>query len=74
MIELKFSLFDIEYHVNCVYDYVAIYDGASVNSRLIGRYCGGNPPSFVSSRTQYMTLEYVTDFYETKAGFLAEWK
>jgi hypothetical protein len=70
-VELKFSLFDIEYDANCQFDYLAIYDGPNVNSRLIGKYCGTTPPAFILSRQNYMTLEYVTDYYETKDGFIA---
>mgnify|MGYP000018708000 CR=1 FL=1 len=73
-IELKFSLFDIEYHPNCENDYVSIYDGPDTNSRMIGKYCGSTPPSFILTRQNYMTIEYVTDYYETKDGFMAEWR
>ena len=73
-VELKFSLFDLEYHPQCSHDYVAIYDGPDRNSRLIGRYCGATPPTFILTRQNYMTIEYITDYYETKEGFIAEWK
>ena len=74
VVETKFSLFDIEYHPSCDHDYVAMYDGPDVYSPLIGKYCGSYPPMYVKSTSQHLTVEYVTDFYETKDGFVMEWK
>ena len=37
VIEIKFSIFDIEYEPTCDHDYVAIYDGRDVNAMLIGK-------------------------------------
>ena len=73
-VEVKFSLFDIEYHPNCDSDYLAIYDGPDRNSNLIGKYCGSSPPAFLISSSNYMTLEYITDYYETKEGFILDWR
>ena len=73
-VEIKFSLFDIEYHPNCDSDYLAIYDGPDRNSNLIGKYCGSTPPAFLISSSNYMTLEYITDYYETKEGFILDWR
>ena len=73
-VEIKFSLFDIEFAPNCGNDYLAIYDGPDTLSRLIGKYCGSSPPLYILSRQNYVTLEYITDFYETKDGFIANWR
>ncbi|CBY40558.1 unnamed protein product, partial [Oikopleura dioica] len=75
IVELRFTLFDIEVASNCNADYIAIYDGPTkVGYPMVGKYCGSDPPAFVRTTGRYMTLEYITDFYETKDGFIAEWR
>ena len=38
---LNFTVFDMENHTNCGFDYLEIRDGASEHSPLIDQYCGG---------------------------------
>ena len=73
IVELRFTLFDIEVDSNCNADYIAIYDGPTkLGYPLIGKYCGSVPPAFVRSSQRYMTLEYITDFYETKERVISK--
>lgn len=69
----RFEEFDLEASSNgdCRYDYLAVYDGDSINSRLIGRYCGSAIPESVKSVTNTMTVQFVTDSSVTKGGFRA---
>nr|KAG5692366.1 hypothetical protein BaRGS_007979 [Batillaria attramentaria] len=50
IIALKFTAFQIEAHSSCMYDYVDVYDGNSLSSRRIGRYCGMTPPDIIKTR------------------------
>ena len=40
----RFSLFDIEPHVYCKYDYLELRDGWDDQSPQLGRYCTTRPP------------------------------
>ncbi|XP_049633697.1 cubilin [Suncus etruscus] len=63
---------DIEDTYYCYYDSLKIYDGDSVNSRLIGKYCGTQTVSFHSSRNS-LTFQFSSDNSISGKGFLLEW-
>ncbi|XP_053384013.1 cubilin-like isoform X1 [Mercenaria mercenaria] len=72
VIQLKFQMFDLEEHSTCNYDYLDIYDGRSLASPLIGRYCGDAIPSEqIRSTSNTMTINFITDSSVTRAGFRA---
>jgi cubilin len=57
---------------NCDYDdYVAVYDGGSTASPLIGRFCGNTVPETIFSSTNRMMLNMVTNSYGAGEGFAA---
>lgn len=55
----------------CTCDYIAIYDGPSVNSRFLGKVCNDSQSSFYSS-SNYMTVLFRTDSSVVGRGFKAE--
>jgi hypothetical protein len=70
----RFEEFDVESSVNgnCQYDYLAVYDGTTVDSsNLIGRYCGDVLPDNVKSTSNTMTVQFKTDGSVAKGGFRA---
>ena len=67
----RFTAFSLEAASRCQYDYVAIYDGDSVSSPLIGRYCGTTVPDVVKSTSNKMLVNFVTDSSLTSDGFSA---
>ena len=70
----RFEEFDVESSANgnCQYDYLAVYDGPTINSSaLIGRYCGDVLPENIKSRANTMTVQFKTDASVTKGGFRA---
>ena len=69
----KWDEFNIEYEPQCLWDYIAIYDGPDTLSPLIGRYCGKEPPRYIRSTGSTLTLEYITDEYINSPGFTVEW-
>ncbi|XP_053373742.1 deleted in malignant brain tumors 1 protein-like isoform X2 [Mercenaria mercenaria] len=72
VIQLKFQMFDLQADSTCSYDYLDIYDGPSLTSPLIGRYCGdGIPSEQIRSTSNTMTINFVTDSSVTRAGFRA---
>ncbi len=73
-VSVSFTEFDVEEEANCNYDYVAVYDGNSVNAPLIGKYCNGNvPPSVIQSSGNALTIKFFSDFSLTKEGFVYNW-
>ncbi|XP_053687223.1 tolloid-like protein 1 [Sabethes cyaneus] len=70
-VALKFQSFEVENHDNCVYDYVEVRDGDSVDSRVIGVFCGYKIPPDMRSTTNKMFVKFVSDGSVQKAGFSA---
>ncbi|XP_078495985.1 cubilin-like [Ciona intestinalis] len=69
VIKVTFNPFNLENHVNCAYDYVAVYEGPTTASRLLGKYCGPKSLFFVTGRGRYMYMHYHTDASIPSNGF-----
>ncbi len=72
-LQFDFSEFNVEYHETCVYDYLEIYDGTSVEANLIGTYCGTNSPNIVTANNVdgALTFKFHADGGVTEPGWLA---
>ena len=55
-VTVNFLLFDLENSTNCIYDYVEIYDGNSINSPSLGQFCN-------NSQAQYLLREVQQQFF-----------
>ncbi|XP_026521487.1 CUB domain-containing protein 2 [Notechis scutatus] len=69
---LTFQHFDLEYHDNCEFDYIKIFNGVSEDQgNLLGKFCGTSfPPPFTSS-WNIMTLIFHSDNHVASQGFSA---
>ncbi|CAL8391408.1 unnamed protein product [Arctogadus glacialis] len=67
------SITDLQLENCCSCDYVAVYDGPSVNSRPLGKLCN-NTLNFFQSSSTYITVLFRTDGSGTGRGFNAEFK
>ncbi|XP_033007957.1 CUB domain-containing protein 2 isoform X1 [Lacerta agilis] len=69
---LTFHHFDLEYHDNCEFDYLMIYNGISEDQgNLLGKFCGTSfPPPFTSS-WNIMTVIFHSDNHVASQGFSA---
>ncbi|XP_064419185.1 deleted in malignant brain tumors 1 protein-like [Latimeria chalumnae] len=67
---LKFLEFRLETSNNCVYDYVAIYDGPINPSSLLGKICSPSNQTFTSSSNS-MNVYFSSDSSVTFSGFSA---
>ncbi|XP_020655322.3 CUB domain-containing protein 2 [Pogona vitticeps] len=69
---LTFHHFDLEYHDNCEFDYIKIYNGVSEDQgNLLGKFCGKSfPPPFTSS-WNVMTVIFHSDNHVASQGFSA---
>ena len=63
--------FQLEPHSNCNYDKVEIYDGADVNARKIGPFCGTDNPADFTSSGNKLYVKFKTDGSQTYKGFEA---
>ncbi|KAH8417139.1 hypothetical protein KR222_004379 [Zaprionus bogoriensis] len=70
-IKLIFNEFTVESHQECAYDNVAIYDGESELSSLLGRFCGDKIPYPISSSTNQLYMVLKTDKNKQMNGFTA---
>ncbi|KAK4882987.1 hypothetical protein RN001_006306 [Aquatica leii] len=70
-VALKFQSFEVENHDNCVYDYVEVRDGLTMDSPLIGVFCGYKTPPDIRSTSNYLSIKFVSDGSVQKAGFSA---
>ncbi|XP_041824165.1 cubilin [Melanotaenia boesemani] len=74
LIRLSFSSFNLEYHANCNYDYLEVYDNGTVQTgHLIGRYCGRSVPPSITSSDNQLTLLFVADSSLSTEGFSASY-
>ncbi|XP_047205867.1 cubilin [Girardinichthys multiradiatus] len=73
LIRLSFNSFNLEYHSNCNYDYLEVYDGTGTTGNKTGRYCGRSVPPSITSADNEMTLLFVTDSSLSGEGFSASY-
>ncbi|KAH9505488.1 hypothetical protein Btru_057442, partial [Bulinus truncatus] len=62
VISLRFAYFYIQTSYGCQRHYVEVYDGESVSSRRIGRYCGYSAPSVIRSTGSKILIRFVSDY------------
>ncbi|XP_052804288.1 hemicentin-1-like isoform X2 [Mya arenaria] len=68
---ISFSSFSIE--SNCQYDHLQINDGDQPTSTSLGTFCGSNLPRPISSSTDKVWINFVTDSSVAKNGFRLEY-
>ena len=73
-IKVEFTMFDIESHTNCAYDYLNIYDGENTSATLIGQYCGTNSPGIDTAENNTsgaLTFQFHSDAGAVEQGWEA---
>lgn len=55
----------------CKYDFVEVRSGLSPDSRLHGKFCGGETPEVITSQGNNMRVEFKSDNTVCKRGFRA---
>ncbi|XP_042609241.1 inactive serine protease PAMR1 isoform X4 [Cyprinus carpio] len=67
----KFMMLSLEFDHSCQYDYIEVRDGESLNSRVIGRYCGNERPPPIKSTGNSLHILFISDGYKNFDGFFA---
>ncbi|XP_070337694.1 CUB and zona pellucida-like domain-containing protein 1 [Equus asinus] len=71
-IKLDFTEIFLEVDEYCRFDFVAVYDGSSTTSGLMGQVCGRVKPTFESS-SDSLTIVLSTDYANSYRGFSASY-
>ncbi|MBN1339199.1 MAG: PKD domain-containing protein [Bacteroidales bacterium] len=73
MMRCEFITFQVEYHANCNYDWLKIYDGENTASPLIGTYCGTDTPgtALATGASGALTFRFHSDYAATEPGWKA---
>uniref|UniRef100_A0A672T803 CUB domain-containing protein n=1 Tax=Sinocyclocheilus grahami TaxID=75366 RepID=A0A672T803_SINGR len=67
---LTFHHFELEYHTDCAYDYIKIYNGISEDEgNLLGKFCGDVSPPQFSSSWNVMSIIFHSDRHVARKGF-----
>ncbi|KAL0832534.1 hypothetical protein ABMA28_000744 [Loxostege sticticalis] len=70
-VALRFHSFEVENHDTCSYDKVLIRDGDSMDSPLLGMFCGHKIPPDIRSTSNKLLVIFESDSTVQKAGFSA---
>lgn len=73
-ISVDFRSFELEFHLECEYDWLKIYNGQSVDDELIGTFCGSNSHGTIvaDNPAGALTFAFHSDYSETAAGWVAK--
>ena len=73
LVQLTFTVFNVEFEAECKYDWVQIVDGDG--SMLTEKMCGSElPKEPITSKTNVMIVKFFTDSSYNLDGFRATWK
>lgn len=64
-------MLSLEFDHTCQYDYVEVRDGDSINSQVIGRFCGNERPPPIHSTGNSLHILFVSDGYKNFDGLFA---
>ena len=74
-ITIEFLQFSLEQHSLCSHDFIKIYDGDSVNSRVVYtgariiKYCGPCSPPILKSTGNSLLIVFISNKIVTSTGF-----
>uniref|UniRef100_H3ACI3 CUB domain containing protein 2 n=2 Tax=Latimeria chalumnae TaxID=7897 RepID=H3ACI3_LATCH len=72
-VTLVFHDFQLEKNEGCNFDFVAVFDGGSMNDSHLGHFCGNTKPSDVVSSGNELLVVFKSDFNIGGRGFKANY-
>ena len=72
-VSITFDMFNFEHDKRCLFDSVEFFDGPSINSKSVGRFCGTSKPIGVRSSLNVLTIRMKTDDTIESMGFSLRW-
>uniref|UniRef100_A0A2C9KDX1 CUB domain-containing protein n=1 Tax=Biomphalaria glabrata TaxID=6526 RepID=A0A2C9KDX1_BIOGL len=74
VVRLTFQAFNLEYHSNCLFDYVDVYDSDTpLDNRKLNRFCGQTIPPAQTSTSNVMVVQLRSDHSIVGRGFQASY-
>ncbi|KAL2082908.1 hypothetical protein ACEWY4_020681 [Coilia grayii] len=73
VITINFWNISLEYHQNCAYDSISVYNGPTTSFPLLEKMCGNHYHRVVQSTSNDVTVVFRTDSSGTSSGFHAEY-
>ena len=75
IVNLTFTSFELETSYSCptYSDYVEIFDGSTVGTTSLGRYCGTVAPPTIYATGNMLTIVFDSDSSTAKKGFSASY-
>ena len=73
MIQLEFLQFQLESEPRCINDYVEVFDGKSIHSPSLGRFCGYTYPEKLESSSAELLVVFKSNHRIVSAGFKAKY-
>ncbi|XP_059613843.1 cubilin homolog [Phlebotomus argentipes] len=68
-LQFHFFVMQMESHENCEYDYLAVYNGPSLDSPLLEKFCNTSHPPPLTSPSNEITMFFHSDEDSTDNGF-----
>ncbi|GFR88699.1 zonadhesin [Elysia marginata] len=72
-VTLTFNAFNLEDHVDCIYDALYIRDGNSEAASPLTKLCSDTLPPPITASSNVIYLEFHSDGAEDRSGFLIQW-
>lgn len=66
---MHFYTMQLEAHETCQYDFLSIYDGGSVDSQQLAKFCNTSHPEPLTTTYNEVTLHFHSDGENSDAGF-----
>lgn len=73
VVTLEFLDFQLENNDGCNFDYVALFDGPTVQHRHLGNYCGNDKPPVTMTTSNQLLIMFRSDFNIGGRGFKAHY-
>lgn len=68
-ISIEFNEFSLEYHSDCSFDFLELYEGGSDRDPLVRRYCGQEVPNSYQSQGNKLLFKFKSDYSNPSKGF-----
>ncbi|OXU20544.1 hypothetical protein TSAR_014165, partial [Trichomalopsis sarcophagae] len=73
-VKINWLHFDVEQSRNCMFDAVEVFQGATTDSPLVGRYCGSRIPPTLSVKSNKVLIRFESDMSLEEGGFVVKYE
>ena len=73
LVQLKFTMIDLEKSSGCINDSIVVKDGLQQSSATLGTYCGRTAPGTIISSSNKVSIQFITNSREEASGFIVQY-